>query len=245
MNRRILRSIFFLMMFMAFRSAQSQVLISLLLGDKLNSGKVEFGLEGGWNLSDQSGLNQSKGLSSFNLGFYFDIKMKTSWMLHTGVIVKSNVGAADVPLYSLGEPNLDNSFAGGSIERKLSYFHVPVLAKYNFTNHFFVEAGPQLGLLYKAFDEFSNTVQGDELTYRNEIRDGFHRLDAGLTTGIGYRLMNGNGMNLGIRYYYGLVDVVIDDTGSSIANRSLYVTIGIPIGAGKAKEKSASKEIKQ
>jgi len=30
---------------------QSQVLIALLLGDKLNSGKIEFGLDGGLNYS--------------------------------------------------------------------------------------------------------------------------------------------------------------------------------------------------
>ncbi|MEQ1586461.1 MAG: porin family protein [Cyclobacteriaceae bacterium] len=224
--------------------AHSQVLISLLLGDNLNSGKVEFGLDGGLNLSNQGGLSQSKILSSFNLGFYFDIKLKQSpWMIHTGVIVKSNVGAAGLPVYSLNDADLDNAFVGGSIERKLSYFHVPVLMKYNFTNHFFLEAGPQLGLLYKAYDEFTNTVQSDDLTYRNEIRDGFHRLDAGLTTGIGYhRLTKGHGMNLGVRYYYGFVDVVIDDTGSSITNRSLYFTVGIPIGAGKAAEKAANKE---
>lgn len=225
--------------------AQSQVLISLLLGDNLNSGKVEFGLDGGVNLSNQSGLSQSKMLSSFNLGFYFDIKLKqTPWMVHTGVIVKSNVGAAGLPVYSLNDTDLDNAFVGGSIERKLSYFHVPVMMKYNFTNHFFVEAGPQLGLLYKAYDEFTNTVQGDDLMYRNEIRDGFHRLDAGITTGVGYRLMGGNGMNLGVRYYYGLVDVVIDDTGAAVANRSLYFAVGIPIGAGKAREKAAGKEMK-
>jgi hypothetical protein len=165
-------------------------------------------------------------------------------MIHTGVIVKSNVGAAGLPVYSLIDTDLDNAFTGGSVERKLSYFHVPVLMKYKFNNHFFVEAGPQLGLLYKAYDEFTNTVQGDDLTYRNEIRDGYHRLDAGITTGIGYRLMGGNGMNLGVRYYYGLVDVVIDDAGASVANRSLYFTVGIPIGAGKAKEKAAKKENK-
>ena len=230
---------------LVFIPAHSQVLISLLLGDNLNSGKVEFGLDGGLNLSNQGGLSQSKMLSSFNLGFYFDIKLKQSpWMIHTGVIVKSNVGAAGLPVYSLNDTDLDNAFVGGSIERKLSYFHVPALMKYNFTNHFFVEAGPQLGLLYKAYDEFTNTVQGDDLTYRNEIRDGFHRLDAGITTGIGYRLMGGNGMNLGVRYYYGLVDVVIDDSGASVANRSLYFTVGIPIGAGKAAEKAAGKEMK-
>jgi hypothetical protein len=228
-----------------FIPAHSQVLISILLGDKLNSDKLEFGVDGGLNLSNQSGLSQSNMLSSFNLGFYFDFKLKQSpWMVHTGVIVKSNVGAADLPVYSLNNTDLDNAFTGGSIERKLSYFHVPVLMKYSFTNHFFLEAGPQLGLLYKAYDEFANTVQGDDLTYRNEIRDGFHCLDAGITTGIGYRLMGGNGMNLGVRYYYGLVDVVIDDTGSSVENRSLYFTVGIPIGAGKAKEKTAEKEKK-
>lgn len=230
---------------LSFIQAHSQVLISLLLGDKLNSGKVEFGLDGGLNLSNQSGLSQSKMLPTFNLGFYFDIKLKESpWMIHTGVIVKSNVGAAGLPVYSLNDIDLDNAFSGGSVKRTLSYFHVPVLMKYKFNNHFFMEAGPQLGLLYKAYDEFSNTVQGDDLTFRKEIREGYHRLDAGITTGIGYRLMGGHGMNLGVRYYYGLVDVVIDDSNASVANRSLYFTVGIPIGAGKAAEKAAKKENK-
>jgi hypothetical protein len=31
-------------------AAKSQVLISILLGDKLNTGKIEFGLEGGGKL---------------------------------------------------------------------------------------------------------------------------------------------------------------------------------------------------
>ena len=35
---------------------QSQVLISLLLGEKLNTGAIEFGLEGGINWTQISGL---------------------------------------------------------------------------------------------------------------------------------------------------------------------------------------------
>ena len=54
---------------------------------------------------------------------------------------------------------------------------------------------------------------------------------------MGYRLMKGHGMNLGVRYYYGIVDVEIDDAGANVYNRSLYLNVGIPIGAGKAKEK--------
>ena len=45
--------------------AESQVIISLLFGDKLNTGDIEFGLDGGLTLSDQTGLADSKMLSSF------------------------------------------------------------------------------------------------------------------------------------------------------------------------------------
>ena len=96
-------------------SLNAQVLISILLGDKLNSGKIEFGLEGGVNWSTIKNLDGAKSLTGFNLGFYFDFKLKNpSWMLNTGVIVKSPMGADDLPVYSLNDSHLDNAFAGGS-----------------------------------------------------------------------------------------------------------------------------------
>jgi hypothetical protein len=52
------------------------VLISLLLGDKLNSGKLKFGLDGGVNFSSISNINPSKIHTGFHLGFYFDILLK-------------------------------------------------------------------------------------------------------------------------------------------------------------------------
>ena len=64
-----------LLIFLLFfgSSVHSQVLISLLLGDKLNSDKIEFGLDGGFNFSRIGNLDSSSSYSSFNLGFYFDI----------------------------------------------------------------------------------------------------------------------------------------------------------------------------
>ena len=213
-------------------ASNSQVLISILFGDKLNSGKVEFGLQGGLNWSTIKNLEGAKSLTGFNLGFYFDIKLKNpSWMINTGVIVKSPMGANELPLYSLNDSYLDSSFSGGTVKRKLRYFNVPVMLKYKFRNNLFVKGGVQLGLLSKAFDEFKNSVnEKDDLEHKVKIKDDFHPLDAGLALGVGYRFFKGNGMNLDLQYYYGLIDIVIDDTGPGQFNRVLYLTLGIPIG---------------
>ena len=221
----------------------AQVIISLLLGDNLNTGKIEFGLDGGLNLSSQTGTEGGKNLKNFNLGFYFDIKLKDpSWMVHTGVIVKSRMGIADLAPYPLGDANLDSSFKGGEVDRKLDYFNVPVMIKYKFKNNFFVETGPTFGLFYNSFDEFTNEVNEDDLVYKVERKKDYYLLDAGWTTGIGYRLSKGNGINLGIRYYFGFVDVSADGDASSVKNRSLYFAAGIPIGVKKARERAAKKE---
>ncbi len=220
----------------------SQVIISLLFGDKLNSGKIEFGLDGGLNLPTQTGTPGSKTFTNFNLGFYFDIRLNGPWMVHTGVLVKSNMGASNLPVYPLGDANLDSSFTGGSVTRKLNYFNVPVCLKYTFKNHFYVEAGPMLGLLYKAYDDFTQTINGSDLLYKVEVRKKFHPFDLGALGGVGYHFMKGNGMNIAIRYYLGFIDVLNDGKGNSAKNRNLYFAVGIPVGAGKSKDRAASKE---
>jgi len=220
-----------------------QVLISLLLGDKLNSDKLEFGLEGGLSLSDINGLSPSDTKPGFNLGFYFDFKLNNSpWYLHTGVMVKSTLGAENLDVYALSNPDLDNAFVNGSVTRKLGYFNVPVMIKYKFKNNLFVEAGPMFSLMNKSTDEFTATIQKkDDLTYKLKIKDRHHPLDAGVMGGVGYRLLKGKGVNLGIRYYFGFVDIILDDSTPAQYNRSLVVVVGIPIGAAKKAQKEIDK----
>jgi len=218
-------------------TCNGQILISLLLGDKINSGKLEFGLDGGLSISSLHGLDPSKTKSSLNLGFYFDFKLKNSWYFNTGVMVKSTMGATKVDVYSLNNSDLDNSFKEGSVTRRLGYFNVPFMMKYKFRNQFFVEAGPMFSLMSKSTDEFIATVADkDDLTYEVKIRDWYHPLDAGVIGGIGYRLQGGNGMNLAVRYYYGFVDITVDDSTPNQYNRSLYFAVGIPIGVSKKKD---------
>jgi hypothetical protein len=225
-------------------ASYTQVLISLVFGDKLNSGNIEFGLDGGLSLSNLKGPEGSNNRSGLNLGFYFDIKTKNpAWMISTGVIVKGPMGAEGLPVYSLNDAALDSAFRGGSVTTKLGYFYVPVTMKYTFKNRIFLKGGIQLGLINAASDNFVNSVkEDDDLNYNLKRNHDFAALDAGLVGGIGYRLMKGYGMNLNINYYYGLIDVESDDDGPDVFNRALYFNVGIPIGKGKAEKKAAERQ---
>jgi hypothetical protein len=219
-------------------TGQAQVLISLIFGDKLNSDKIEFGLDGGLSLTNLKGPEGANNRTGLNLGFYLDIKTKNpAWMISTGVMVKGPMGAQGLPVYGLGNNYLDSAFKGGSVTTNLGYFYVPATMKYSFKNHLYVRGGIQLGLINAASDEFINSItDDDDLKHTINRKKDFAALDAGLTAGIGYRLLKGNGMNITFNYYYGLVDVESDDSGPDVFNRALYFNVGIPIGKGKAQK---------
>jgi len=222
----------FLLVFIGY-SANSQVLISLLLGDVLNSDKIEFGLDGGVNFANIANLDPGKSLALFNLGFYFDIKLKEQLMLHTGVLVKSNQGADMLDPYSLNNPNLDEVFSTGHITRKINNFSVPIMLKYRFAGLFHLEAGPMLALRNKGYDEFKNTIMdAEDVTYKLDIKDNYKRIDAGIMVGAGFKLSKKipKSSQIGIRYYYGLVDPLIENTGKSQNFSSLYLYFSLPIG---------------
>ena len=240
----------FLMLF-TFQIVQSQVLISLLLGDKLNTGKINFGLEGGYNLSNISNLEGAKAASNFNLGFYFDLLLKENknWYVHTGVIVKSTMGANIEP-YSLNNDSLDELFEDADVRRKINAFNIPILARYKFKNKVFVELGPMIGfMLNKSHDEFTATNlenDEDELQYDHKIRDDHKLLDFGAQVGLGYQLKAMHGMCVAVKYYQGVVDINKEAVDKAHYNNSFYVVASIPIGAGeKAKAKNAAAKAKK
>ncbi len=228
--------------------ARSQVVISLIFGDELNSDKVRFGLDGGINFSRLTSIDGSEFDENFNLGFYFDIQLKenSNWYVHTGLQLKSEMGARGIAVYPLDDPDLDSAFRDGGIERTLKYINVPLLARYKFSNHFFFELGPKIGVMTKATDKFYNAiVEKEDLTYTKKVTGQYKWFDAGLEAGLGYHFMKGTGVNLGVRFYQGLMDIYRDNSGDPAWNQSLYIFASIPIGAGeKAQAKKAAKHNK-
>jgi hypothetical protein len=238
--KKYIISIFFLFF---IYNLQSQVLIALILGDKLNNGKMEFGLDGGLNFSSISELEANKWKRDFNLGFYFDIKMKKQWYFNTGVLVKSSLGVDNLSETDLNEigTNLEITQLG-DYTQKISYFLVPTLAKYRFKNNLYVEVGPQFGLMYKAWLEHNfNDEEGNENRIREENKDAVNRMEVGAVAGVGYRLLEGLGWTIGVRYHYGLTNVYKNI--SSIKNHALFLKLNIPIGVSEAK-KEEIKEVK-
>ncbi len=247
MMKKYLLIVTFLFVGMA---SQSQVLITLLLGDKLNSDGLEFGLEAGMNWTTISGFETNNFERRWNLGFYFDIRLKNQLSLSTGVLVKSNFGVdklTDNDLDILGASKYLNSSderIEGDYSQKINAFMVPLMLRYKFKNHMYVEAGPQFSLMYKSWVEFNADVDGRDATFKEYNKDMIHKVDAGIMAGVGYKLLKGKGWTLGAKYYYSFMDVYKDISGTK--NSSIHVMLQIPVGAGeKAQKKKEDKKKKK
>jgi hypothetical protein len=218
--------------FLLFGGVQTegQVLISLLFGDMLNSDGIEFGLEGGLNWSKISGMETNNSLRTYNLGFYFDIRLKDQWALYTGVLVKSNLGVDELSSNDLKFLATEVYPENGTYAQEMKYFLVPALLKYNFENKIYIEAGPQFGLMYDAWVEYSSNIDDKDATVKEYNDDNINKFDAGIMVGFGYKLNKNKGMSFGVKYYYGLLDVYKDKSGTN--NSSLFLKITVPIGVG-------------
>lgn len=229
-----LLKISFLSLFLLFTlTPKAQVLISILLGDKLNTPKIEFGMIGGLNRSYLTDLTTSEGMNHFNLGFYFHLMIKNNSFISTGVLVKSNVGATGMPVYSLGNADFDTIYKDGTLTKKISCFYLPIMYHYRFNNRWYIEAGPQGGLRTKADDIFKTTTLDGDLTYTKDVKDEYTRLDFGLVGGAGYKLKKElKSMAVGVSYYYGFVNIS-KTPGVTMKNSSLNFYMKLPIGLGK------------
>ncbi len=217
-------------------AAQSQIIISLLLGDALNTEKIEFGIAGGMSRSNIYSLSTAKPLNSFDLGFYFHIRIKNNSFLSTGVHVKSNVGATGMPTYSVGDVNIDDVFKDGTLTKKIPTFYVPILYHHRIYKRFYLEAGPMLGLNYKQTDIFKVSNDLGDLEYTRKVVDEYKRIDAGLMGGAGVKFSKSlKSMSVGISYYYGLVNIS-KNPNQKIMNNSLYLFMRIPIGISALEE---------
>ena len=235
------KRIFFILIFLLIGvTARTQVLMSIIFGDKLNSDNVEFGLDGGLNWSQIHDLESSSSYRAFNLGFYFDILLKKKpWSFYTGVLVKAQLGTDELSDEDLVFLEIVPQEEEGTYAQRLNYFLVPAMLRYNFPNRIYLEAGPQFGLMYKASVDFESKTDDTEIRIKEFNKDRINKIDVGATAGIGYRIRPRKGMSIGLRYYYGFVNTYKNRSGTK--NSSLFLKATVPIGANK-KEKTQEED---
>ncbi|NIJ45156.1 hypothetical protein FHR24_001595 [Wenyingzhuangia heitensis] len=167
--------------------------------------KSSIGIKGGYNLASAqiNGDNNVDQRHGFHIGFYNEIFLQQHFAIQTEL------------LYSQHGYKVNND--SGKFTQKLDYITLPVLFKGYLSDNFYIEAGPQFAVAVNHteevdanFDIFDSTTEFSPNDY-----------DFGANIGTGFK--TDSGINLGVRYYFGL-NKVYDEENQK--NRVLQVSLG-------------------
>jgi hypothetical protein len=215
--------------------AHSQVLIALLVGDKLNSDKFELGLQLAGNWQNLTGLEGTNGRFSVGFGIYATLKLGEKLSLQPELLFKDPRGAKDVPAEVFGNADLDPLLQDAAVTAKLAYVSLPVILKYSLTPQLSLGFGPQIGFLSSAKKVYVAEVYAQEdLVFKDDIKSALNDVDLALAFNLEYKLMKKKGVHIGLRYYLGLTDIYKDNPGDPVKNSVVQLNIGIPLG-GRSK----------
>jgi hypothetical protein len=230
-------ALFVLMITCMATLAQSQVLIALLVGDKLNSDKFELGLNLAGNFQNFTGMEGTKNRFSIGFGIYGTMKLSEKLSIQPELLFKDPRGAANVSPDVFGNANLDPLLANATVSAKLAYVSIPILLKYHLSPQLSLGFGPQIGILSSAKKVYVAEVYSEEdLVYKDNVKSTLNDLDFALAFNLEYKLMKKRGVHIGLRYYLGLTDIIKDNPGESVKNSVIQINLGIPLG-GKSKGK--------
>ncbi len=167
---------------------------------------IEVGAKAGVNIADITGddIDSFNGRTSFHVGAVVEVPVSDKFSFQPELMYSSQ--GSD---YSEGDDY------DGSV--KVDYLNIPLIAKFYIAEGFSIEAGPQLGLLLSAKDEYD--WAGD--TGEDDWKDYLKGIDFGVNLGLGYKLESG--LNFGARYNLGLSDTNddIDLLGDSTYKNSV------------------------
>lgn len=191
--------------------------------------QVQFGVRGGLNVSRESDqiitAIVDNGAATEEINFSNDMKWRAG--LHVGGFVNipesdkfdleiglsySMLGYNDkiIELDGMGEKKLDQKVTS-------HYLTLPIAEKfYPVDNGFYLELGPQLGILLSK----KTTIDGGE-SY-TPFKDDNRTLDFGIFGGVGYVFHNG--MFLNARYIHGLTETCKVYSGGK--NRNVQISLG-------------------
>ncbi|KRD06498.1 hypothetical protein ASE21_20300 [Flavobacterium sp. Root901] len=159
-----------------------------------NNVTTEFGVKGGFNMSNLYGsgedVDDNNILYGFNAGVYATLPISDFVAIQPEILFTTK-GA---------ELDYNNALATGNAKFRLNYIEVPLLVRVNITKNFNVHAGGYASYLV------DSKVTGDgDINFEQEIdTDDLNKFDAGISAGVG---VDFSPVSIGLRYNYGLTTV--------------------------------------
>ena len=230
--KKILLTLF--VVFSLHTTSNAQALLMLLFGDKLSTDTFQMGINVAGTASDIGGITDANLRYSWAFGAFGEVRFSDDWFLHFNLTAKTPGGAKNVQPFEDIIPAIDTLTTDISVTRSFNYITLPVFIKYNLGS-FKLGVGAQLGYLTSATDIYTGyTFRGDDLSMERNIRDKINLWDAGVAGIIDYFFKpdkNMRSLRLSLTYYYGLTDMLKDNTGDAWNNSIFLLSIGIPVGA--------------
>lgn len=212
-----------LILALSITSANGQILIGIIFGDKVNPEVLQMGFAIGDSYTKISNIEGGEYAHNIALGLDLKLFPKNKLSLHTGVFFSSPVSIKALPIGSTGNTQLDDLLLDADTRLKLSYLSVPLYAKYNlFGNSFSLEGGVNIVLLKKAEKLYSYMQAEDNLSYTQNYTDDFSKLDLQMGIALGYAFNKGEGVRVKLSYMKGLTDIVKNPELKTVPGKSSF-----------------------
>lgn len=191
----------------------------VLTANFVSAQDMKFGVKGGLNLSNVTGDGNPSMKVGIHFGGFMEYKVSEKFVIQPELLFSTQGAKFEYSDSFEGESYSENS------NYKLSYLNIPIMAKYYVSEKFSLEAGPQIGFLLSAKNDFdySETFGGETFSESGEvdIKEFLNSTDFGINFGAGYDL--NEKMSLGFRYNLGLTDIEKDlDPGASGSKNSVF-----------------------
>ncbi|MCZ2083999.1 MAG: PorT family protein [Flavobacteriales bacterium] len=178
----------------------------------------QFGIKAGMNvssLSSDASLSDQKSKIGFNAGLFMNAPLAENFSIQPEILYSQmgDKGTATV---------LGTEYSSA---RKLDYITVPVMFQYNATPAFYLEAGPEFGLLVSAKNKLKNESTGNTVSESSNYKDDLNGFNFGLGLGAGYYFTPNVGLTA--RYVAGLTDIAKDRPSGSDSVRNNVFQVGL------------------
>lgn len=161
-----------------------------------SNAQINFGAKAGVNFATITGddVESFDGRTAFHVGVVAEIVISETFSFQPELLYSAQ-----------GADYSDDEFEGTF---KLDYLNIPLMAKFYVGEGFSLEAGPQVGFLMSAKDEYDFTGTAFK-SEEEDIKEFVKDIDFGINVGVDYKLEGG--LNFGARYNLGLSDA--NDSG--------------------------------